>query len=205
MAPVKYFSFFIFIFIATINLAQLNETIKDAFVKSYHEEQLGMHDKAISSIQAVYSEKSYEANYRLGWLFYLDKKYQQSVFYYKKAILNMPKSTEPLWALGQTYTAMENWTALNSTNLKILKLDSKNSVANYRVGVHYYYNKKYHTARKYFAVVVNLYPTDFDALHMMAWSNYFIGNFEQAKAYFLRALIVQPTNESALNGLKLIK
>jgi len=83
------FSFFLFFFSGIFfpYSAQVTNSVKDAFVKSYHEEQLGMYDKAIASIQAVYTEKSYEANYRLGWLFYLDKKYQQSVLYFKKAFL----------------------------------------------------------------------------------------------------------------------
>ena len=185
--------------------SQITNSTKDAFVRSYHEEQLNQIEKSCNTILAVYSEKSYEINLRLGWLYYLQKKYTQSILYYKKATLLMPKSTEAFWALVLPLTALENWSALNTNYLKILKLDSKNTIANYRVGLHYYYHKKYNTARKYFNVVVNLYPTDFDALHMMAWCNYFLGNFEQAKSYFTRALIVQPANETALSGLKLIK
>lgn len=195
----------LFVFICFQNNAQLNQPSKEAFIKSYHEEQLGLYEKAIASIQGIYSEKSYECNYRLGWLTYLQKKYTSSITYYKKAAANMPKSTEPLWAMVLPLSLTENWYGLNSTYLKILKLDSKNSIANYRVGLYNYYNKKYHTAKKYFSVVVNLYPSDFDALHMLGWTNYFLGNFEIAKSYFNRALIIQPSSESALSGLKLIK
>jgi tetratricopeptide (TPR) repeat protein len=199
-------TFIIFcLFYSTSFSSQITQAVKEAFIKSYHEEHLGQIEKATFTILSVYTEKNYELNLRLGWLYYLQKKNTSSVEYYKKAASLMPKSTEALWAMVHPLTFLENWSTLNTNYLKILKLDSKNTTANYRVGLYYYYNKKYNTAKKYFSAVVNLYPTDFDALHMLAWTHYFIGNFETAKICFTRALIIQPANESAINGLKLIK
>ena len=177
MAFLKTTFIFLCLLYSTLFNAQITPSVKEAFIKSYHEEHLGYIEKATLSILTVYSEKNYEINLRLGWLYYLQKKYTTSIEHYKKAAILMPKSTEALWAMVHPLTFLENWSMLNANYLKILKLEPKNTTANYRVGLYYYYNKKYNTAKKYFSVVVNLYPTDFDALHMLAWSHYFIGIF----------------------------
>ena len=205
MALLKKLIFVYSIFFPFSVFLQINQELKDAFFKSYHEEQLGLIEKATESLLAVYNEKNYEINYRLAGLYYRLKKHAQSVQYYKKAAVIKPKSNEAYWAMVQPLLALENFSSLNQCYLNILKNDSKNSIANYRVGLYYYYHKKYNTAKKYFLQVAYLYPSDFDALHMLTWSHYFLGNFESAKGYFNRALLIYPGNESVLSGLKLIK
>ncbi|MBI2259140.1 MAG: tetratricopeptide repeat protein [Flavobacteriia bacterium] len=205
MAFLKYLSTLLFLLFLFEIHSQINNDVKEAFIKSYHEEQLGLLEKASETILSYYSDKNYEINYRLAWLHYRMKKYSSSIQYYKKATLLKPKSTEAYWAMVQPLLAVENYSALNQCYMNILKIDSKNSTANYRVGLYNYYHKKYSLAKKYFTHVIAVYPSDFDALHMLGWTHYFLGNFETSKAYFIRALIIQPTNESVLSGLRLIK
>lgn len=68
------------------------------------------------------------------------------------------------------------------------------------------YNKKdYQTAYRYFDKVVTLYPFTYDALIMLAWSNYQLGKKDAATILFNRVLCLSPGDKSALEGLSMIK
>ena len=57
----------------------------------------------------------------------------------------------------------------------------------------------------YFEKVVNLYPFDYDALVMYAWTNYQLKKYREAKVLFNKALMNTPTGVSALEGLGLLE
>ena len=98
---------------------------------------------------------------------------------------------------------LKKWSTLSGVYQKILKLDPKNTTANYRLGLSAYYSKDYITAKKYFDVVLGLYPMDYNALLMNGWTNYFIGKKTEAKILFNKVLMVAPTDSSAKEGLAL--
>jgi Tfp pilus assembly protein PilF len=54
---------------------------------------------------------------------------------------------------------------------------------------------------KYFELVVNMYPFDYDANHMLAWSYLYLGKIDQAKILFQKALLNRPDDASAKDGL----
>ncbi len=193
------------LFLATQTYAQESKAIQMAFSKSYLMESKKLYDEAISSLKEIYDEKSYTMNARLGWLNYINKNYILSISYYQKASELMPAATEPLWAILNPQIALEKWGDVEKTYLSILKLDSKNSLANYKLGLIYYYRKNYTTAKKYFDISLNMYPLDYDSLIMSAWTNYFLGNSTDAKILFNKVLLLYPTDASALEGLGLIK
>jgi TolA-binding protein len=83
----------------------------------------------------------------------------------------------------------------------ILKIDPYNSTANYWVGVGYYTAKKYDAAAKYFELVANMYPFDYDANHMLSWSYLNLGRTEEARVLFTKALLNRPGDKSASDGL----
>jgi len=184
---------------------QSSNGLKDGFTASYTHETNKDYASAIAVLTKVYDAKSYETNLRLGWLHYLNKQYNESVSYYEKAVKLMPAATEPLWGLVNPYFAKEDWMNLEQTYLAIIKFDQKNSTANYRLGLIYYYRKNFTTAKKHFDVVLNLYPFDYDALLMSAWTSYALGKFNEAKVLFNKVLLSSPNNTSALEGLGLIK
>lgn len=184
--------------------AQTKET-QAAFSQSYDYEAIAKYDAAISSINAVYKDNSYEINLRMGWLNYLAGKYKESISYYNKAIALMPAATEPKWAIINPYTKLENWTEIEKIYLSILKIDPKNATANYNLGLIYYYRKDYFSAKKYFDVSLNLSPFGYNNMLMSAWANYFLGNKNEAKILFNKTLLYSPNDASALEGLSLIK
>ena len=192
------------VFISLGTQAQ-NKAVSTAFSQSYDYEAIAKYDAAITAINGVYNDKSYEMNLRLGWLNYLAGKNKESVGFYQKAIALMPAATEPKWAIITVYTKMENWNEIEKMYLSILKLDTKNAIANYNLGLIYYYRKDYFSAKKYFDVALNLAPFGYNNMLMSAWTNYFLGNKNEASVLFNKTLLYSPNDKSALEGLSLIK
>lgn len=192
-------------FLSCIALQAQNKEIIAAFSSSYELEIAKKYETAIASFNTVYDTNSYEMNLRLGWLHYLAGKNKESISYYQKASANMPAATEPKWAIITVYTKLENWTEIEKTYLSILKLDAKNGTANYNLGLIYYYRKNYIEAKKYFDVALNQSPFGYNYLLMSAWTNYFLGNKNNASVLFNKVLLYAPNDASALEGLGLIK
>jgi tetratricopeptide (TPR) repeat protein len=192
-------------FITNFSFAQNYKEIQDAFSDSYQHETKAEYPKAIEALKKVYDEKSYEINLRLGWLTYLSGLFTESTTYYQKAMLIMPLSIEAKLGFVNPSAAMGNWDQVRTQYTEILKIDSKNYTANYRMGLIFYGKKNYAVALKYFEVIANLYPFDYDALIMYAWCNYFLQKNREAKVLFNKALMNKPTDASALEGLSLIK
>lgn len=188
-----------------LSLNTYAQNLQDAFTRSYASESKQAYTEAINTLQAVYVGTSYELNLRLGWLYYLDRKYNESVGYYNRALALKPTATEPLWGMIYPYTALEKYAALDQVYRQILKLDPKNSKANHYLGLIYYYRKDYANAKKFFGEVLTLYPFDHDACLYQGWSLYFLGRKGEAKTYFQRALLNQPTDASAKEGLGLVQ
>lgn len=198
-------SFTILASIWCINTFAQTKELQAAFSQSYDYEAIAKYEAAINAITPVYKEDSYESNLRLGWLYYMQGKNKESISYYNKAIALMPAATEPKWAILNPLSKMENYTEIEKVYLSILKLDSKNNTANYNLGSIYYYRKDYFSAKKYFDVALNQNPFNYNNMLMSAWTNYFLGNKNEAKILFNKTLLYSPNDASALEGLGLIK
>jgi tetratricopeptide (TPR) repeat protein len=193
------------VFLLSLTLQAQNKEIALAFSSSYELEYAKKYDAAIAAFNNVYVATSYEMNLRLGWLHYLSGKNKESISYYQKAAIDMPAATEPKWAIITVYTKMANWTEIEKTYLSILKIDPKNATANYNLALIYYYRKNYVVAKKYFDVSLNLTPFGYNNMLMSAWTNYFLGNKNNASILFNKVLLFSPNDASALEGLGLIK
>lgn len=185
--------------------AQDYKSLQSAFEISYMHELNNNYLGAMEVLKRNYSESSYETNLRLGWLTYKAGLYSESVAYYAKSIQLMPYSIEarlgyvlPAYALGNIDQVIVKYK-------DILKLDPNNYTANYRLGAIYYSRKDYNSAYKMFEKIANMYPFDYDVLHMFAWTNYRIGKLREAKVLFQKALLNRPNDASVLEGLSLIK
>lgn len=193
------------ILISVVANAQSNKPLTAIFKMSYEYEAAKNYEAAINSIHSLYSETSYEINLRLGWLYYLSGKHKESITYYNKASELMPAATEPKWAIINPYTKLENYVEIEKVYHSILKIDSKNTSANYYLAMIYYYRKDYVNAKKYFDVSLNLFPFGYNNLLMSAWTNYYLGNKNEASVLFNKILLYSPNDKSALEGLSLIK
>ena len=191
--------------IAALNAQGQDKALMTAFSQSYDYAANQKYDAAIAALNTVYSPTSYEINLRMGFLNYLAGKHKESVTYYQKAIASMPAATESMWAIINPLTKLENWNEIEKTYISILKLDPKNASANYNLGLIYYYRKDYLNAKKYFDVSLNLSPFGYYNMLMSAWTNYFLGNKNEATTLFNKTLLYSPNDKSALEGLSLIK
>lgn len=194
------------VFIISTNIfAQDYEKIVEAFEQSYSYETNGEYAKAVEVLKKVYNQDSYEINLRLGWVNYMSGLFTESLGYYKKAIGLKPFSIEA--HLGYVYpaSALGNWEDVIKHYNEVLEIDPENTLALYRLGNIYYGREEFETALKYFEKVTNLYPFDYDAIIMYAWTNYKTGKLREAKVLFYKALMIQPEDESALEGLSQIQ
>lgn len=178
---------------------------KDAFQKSYIQEATGEFLGAIASLKEVYDEKSYEINLRLGWLTYQAGSFTESRAYYNNAVSLMPYAIESRFGLVYPLAALGNWTEVIAQYNKILEISPNYSIVLHRLGLIYYGRGDYETARRYFDKVVNLYPFDYDALTMLAWTYFKLNNMREAKVLFQKALLNTPNGTSAVEGLDLLK
>lgn len=185
--------------------AQAQDKVTEAFRESYSLEKSQNFNGAIDRLKAVYQSDSYELNLRLGWLHYQASKLDLSVEYYSKAVDLKPYAVEPKLGLVLPLSVQGKWDKILDIYGQILKNDPQNSLVNYRVGLIYYNRGEFAKADPYLEKVVNLYPFDYDGLILLAWNKLSLQKSREAKILFQKVLLNNPGDESATEGLKLIK
>ena len=185
--------------------AQSSDDLQKAFVQSYGYEAKSDYFNAIDVLKKVYNRSNYETNLRLGWLSYLNQQYSESINYYQICIELAPSSIEAKFGYALPAAALKDWESVAKKYTEILSLDPNNTIANYRMGMIYYYKPDYAAAKGYFEKVTALYPFDSSSVLMVGWCNYQLGKTADAKTYFLKTLLIVPDNASALEGLSMIK
>lgn len=185
--------------------AHAQDKVTEAFRESYSLEKSQNFNGAIDRLKAVYQSDSYELNLRLGWLHYQASKLDLSVEYYTKAVDLKPYAVEPKLGLVLPLSVQGKWDKILDIYGQILKNDPQNSLVNYRVGLIYYNRGEFAKADPYLEKVVNLYPFDYDGLILLAWNKLSLQKSREAKILFQKVLLNNPGDESATEGLKLIK
>jgi tetratricopeptide (TPR) repeat protein len=178
--------------------------LQKAFKESYAFESNKLYGSAIDVLKKVYEETGYEINLRLGWLSYLNKEYDESVAYYQKAVNLLPYSIEAKFGIVNPLAAQEKWEKVAEQYTAILSIDPQNTLANYRMGLNYYYKADYANAYKHFEKVANLYPFDYNTILMYGWTNFQLGKTHEAELLFKKVLLMNPDDASALEGLGLL-
>ncbi|NEW83694.1 MAG: tetratricopeptide repeat protein [Mariniphaga sp.] len=184
--------------------SQSKDALQRIFEKSYEAENAKNYAIAINELKSDYDPDNYVINIRLGWLNYLAKQYTESISYYEKSIALKPYAIEARFGCVKPLSAIENWEKVKKQYIEILTIDPQNTVANYWLGVIIYNRKDFNGAAKLFEKIVNLYPLDYESVIMLAWSKLYGSKFSEAKVLFQQALIIRPSDSSALSGLKLI-
>lgn len=209
---IYYFSIIV-ILVSTIILTnvvfsqQKDEKIS-AFNASINEATKGNYQKAIDVLLNIYknNENDYLINLRLGYLYYLQKRYDKSIEYYKKAIqLTNEKSIEPFLGLTLPLASQEKWSEVEKAYQKILSIDPNNYTANLRLGQIYFNRKDYSKVENYLKKVYNFYPSDYEANLYLGWTYFYLNKKSDAKFHFVNTLMVSENDKSALEGMKLVK
>ena len=192
-----------FLLLFSFNLsAQVNPS--QIFAESYRYESSGDYEKAIGELNSV-NGYDYHMFLRLGWLYYLSKDYETSKKFYRQATELEPMAVEALIGLCYPLEAEKNSEELEKVYKQILTLDMMNSKVNYALGNIFYYRKDFTQAEIYFDKVQQMYPFDYYSTLMCGWTKYFLGKKNDAKRLFNIVLIISPADQSAKDGLNLLK
>jgi tetratricopeptide (TPR) repeat protein len=106
--------------------------IKNDYLQSYNYEKMGKYKEAIKVLTPLYNKypKGYTLNLRFGWLFYLNKNYNDAIKYYKKALLVSPYSLDLRLGLTRIYLDTQSFEKALEKAYEILKIDYYNYYAN---------------------------------------------------------------------------
>ena len=129
----------------------------------------------------------------------------KSATYYETAIELKPFSIEARLGYVIPQSILGNWTIIKDQYFRILEIDEMNTLVNYRLGLIFYNEEDYTSASRYFEKVVNQYPFDYDGTIMYAWTHLKTGKLRQAEILFQKALLIKPHDESAMEGLEMLK
>jgi len=201
---VKNFLITFMTFFLSLSFSLSYEEIKSAYQRSYIYEKVGDYTNAIKALMPVYNAypNGYTVNLRLGWLFYLLKKYNNSEFHYRKAIKAIPTSIEAKLGLTLPLTAEEKWKETEEVIYQILKTDYYNYYGNLRLCYVLEKEKKYPLMQAVSLKMLAIYPTSVPYLTYLAKSYFYTGKMEKAKKLFKEILILDPENVEAKEFLK---
>ena len=180
------------------------QEIAKAYKESYLYEKIGDYKNAIRVLIPIYKvyPNSYTINLRLGWLYYLWGKYDNSIFHYKKADKAIPTSVESKLGLSLPLMAQEKWGDTEEVLYRVLKLDYYNYYGNLRLCIALEKEKKYDQQKAIALKMLRIYPTSVPFLVELAKSYYHLGEKEKAKKLFEDILILDPENLTAKEYLK---
>jgi tetratricopeptide (TPR) repeat protein len=173
--------------------------INNAYKNSYNYEKIGDYKDAIKVLIPIYKKypNGYTLNLRLGYLFYLNKNYKNSIRYYQKASLILPNSFEPKLGLMKVYLTIKNYQNVTNIGYSILKIDLYNYYANLYIIDALIAQKKYDDALSLVNKMLTIYPTDITYLVKLAKIYEFKNPAYAKKIYKDSILILDPNNISA--------
>ena len=183
------------------------QEIAKAYKESYLYEKIGDYKNAIRVLMPIYKAypNGYTINLRLGWLYYLWGKYDNSIFHYKKADKAIPTSVESKLGLSLPLMAQEKWGDVEIVLYRVLNLDYYNYYGNLRLCIVLEKEKKYKLQKAIALKMLRIYPTSVPFLVELAKSYYHLGDKEKAKKLFEDILILDPENLTAKEYLKKFK
>ncbi len=173
-----------------------NEQIKKSYYQSYNYEKMGNYKDAIRALSPVYNAypKGYTVNLRLGWLYYLDKNYANSIGHYQTARKVVPGAIEPLLGMSLPLMAQQKWTKVEKLMYEVVKKDYYNYYGNLRLSIALRMEKKYNLAEKMIRKMLSLYPTDVNFLVELGMILKAKAQTKEATAVFTSVLILDPQN-----------
>ena len=196
------------IFVFMLTLASLMsssdfENIKTQYFKSYDYEQMGKYNEAIKVLSPLYKKysKGYTLNLRFGWLFYLDKKYNDAIKYYTKASLLNTYALNPKLGLIRIYLDTENYKKAETMSHELLKIDYYNHYANLYINKALIAQKKYDAALKNIRKMLIVYPTKVAFLEQLAIV-YKATKSKYLKQVYEDILILDPNNVLVRSSVK---
>lgn len=139
--------------------------------------------------------KCYPCLTRLGWIYYSDKDYKNSLSRYEEAESINPKALETYYGKTYSYAMWNDIDNLQEQYKAILKIDNKNTYALYSLAYYQFQMKEIDEAEKNCSEVLKLFPFDYYSVQLMADIKTAQGKLDEAKIYLQRALIYNPNEQ----------
>lgn len=186
-------------FLPNTGFAISYKKIKETYHKSFNYEQQKDFKDAIRAIMPVYEAypNGYTVNLRLGWLYYLLKKYGNSEAHYKKAIKSVPSSAEAKLGLSLPYLAQKRWKEVENLMYEILKTDFYNFYGNLRLAIALRNQGKGDLAEKVSRKMLALYPANVSFLTELGLDLIAQGKNKKAYSIFADVIVLDPENQIA--------
>jgi len=193
----------VFLFASNV-YGMTDKEIQEAYEKSYKYEKAENYNDAIKSIIPVFKEypDTYTVNLRLGWLYYLNKKYANSLENYTSAIKVLPASLEAKLGYILPLLGQERYQKAEEEAFIIIKTDHYNYYGNLRFAYALRMQKKYDEAEKINLKMLAIYPVDVLYLTEYALTKHGQGDTKTAVSTFYNILILDPENVTAKGFLR---
>jgi len=194
---------FIVSFFVCLLFGSDTQKIEESYFKSYDYEKMGRYEEAIKVLIPIYKKypKGYTLNLRLGWLFYLDKKYNDAIKYYKKASILNTYALDPRIGLIRIHLDRYDYEKAEHISYEVMKIDYYNFYANLYAIKALILQKKYDIALKITRKMLALYPTNISYLEQLAII-YKQTNSKYLKQLYDDILTLDPNNVLVRSELK---
>ncbi|NUM33636.1 MAG: tetratricopeptide repeat protein [Candidatus Brocadiae bacterium] len=158
--------------------------------------------KALETLQSIYEkyQEDYDLNFRLGYLSYLNARYESAYQYWQKAVQLHPGSIESQNWILLTLIMMQRWTQAEEYAKNIIKQYPTNYYANIRLAYVYYLQEKWDNALARYQIIYTFYPSDLDIRLGLASTYLALGKKDKAKYFYLEILKVSPFHTAAYQG-----
>jgi len=176
-----------------------SDEIQKAYLESYNYEKIGAYKDAIKVLIPIYKKypKGYTLNLRLGYLFFMDKKYENAIKYYKQASLSLVYSFEPKLGMMRVYLTTGEFNKVIQIGYSLMKINYYDYYSNLYTLQALKAKKDYKNALIIAKKMLTIYPTDITYLVNLA-KIYEIVNPEYAKKIYKNSiLILDPNNVNA--------
>ncbi len=180
-------------------LALSPEQIKEAYERSYAYESVENYSMAIDALQPVLRvyPDGYTVNLRLGYIYYLNRNFANSLKHYEKAVQIYPESLEPRLGRLLPLLAQQKYREVEREAFSIINSDYYNYYGNLRLCVALREQNKNDTARKIALKMLHIYPIDVLFLTEYALTLWNLNEKEDALNLFWDILILEPENVTA--------
>ena len=135
--------------------------------------------------------------YNIGYIFYLQEKYIESVNYYDSALIYNGENIYYLIARGNSFLELDNFNLALKDYRKVISLDPEADLGHYGIAMCHFYTENYDSAKYYLSFALTFDPFDPDYYYQRALCKYLEEDYEGALKDFNFSIDIDPDNVEA--------
>lgn len=179
------------------------QSISEIYQSSYELEAKNDNSGALLKAREILRREpdDYVAQLRVGWLLYVNKRYQDSAEAYRTAVKLAPRAVEPKLGLMLPLMATRRHQEALKVSSSILTIDPGNFLARSRKAYLLYQLGRYAKAEREYREVLALYPANVEMMAGLGWALVKQGKRTDARDVFAGLLRVAPQHSSGKAGM----